>query len=203
MPTVTSIKAQRNKSRVNIYLDNKFGFGLDLDNFVKLGLKVEQELSEEEVKEIVKKSEFQKTSDKLLKFATLRPRSEKEIRDWLKRKKIHESLHKELFNRLKRLELVDDVKFAEWWIGQRNQFKPRGKRALQAELAMKGISKEIISNKLSDLKVDEVKIATELLAKKEYQWKGLPKREARQKKGAFLARKGFTWEIIEKILNKE
>ena len=53
---------------------------------MKLGLKVEQELTEEEVEKIVKKAEFQKTLDKLLKFATLRPRSEKEIKDWLKKK---------------------------------------------------------------------------------------------------------------------
>ena len=146
MPTITAIKPQRNKKRVNIYLDNRFGFGLDLDNFVKLGLRVEQELSEEEIEDIVRKSEFQKTSDKLLKFATLRPRSKKEITDWLKRKKVHESLHKGLFNRLKRLELVDDMKFAQWWVGQRSQFKPRGKRALEAELRKKGIKKEVIGS---------------------------------------------------------
>ena len=202
MPTVTSIKPQRNKRRVNIYLDNKFGFGLDLENFVKLGLKVEQELSEEKVAEIVKKGEFQKTLDKLLKFATLRPRSEKEIKDWFKRKKVHESLHKELFNRLKRLELLDDAQFALWWVGQRNQFKPRGKRALESELRMKGIKKEVIAAVLSEFKIDEVKIAKTLLAKKAYKWQHLPSRDGRQKMAQFLARKGFNWEIIEKVLKK-
>ncbi len=203
MPVITAIKPQRNNKRVNIYLDNKFGFGLDLENFLKLGLKVEQELSEEEIENIVKKSEFQKTSDKLLKFASLRPRSKKEITDWLKRKKVHESLDKELFNRLKRLELIDDIKFAQWWVDQRNEFKPRGKRALEAELRIKGIKKEVIESTLSDLKVDEEKIAKELLNKKAYKWKNLPKREAREKKGQFLLRKGFGWEIIEKVLRKE
>lgn len=201
MPLLTAIKPQKNKKRVNIYLDNKFGFGLDLENFVKLGLKVEQEISEEEIGEIVKKAEFQKTLDKLLKFATVRPRSEKEIRVWFKRKKVHESIHKELFNRLNKLELIDDAKFAQWWLGQRSQFKPRGKRALQAELRMKGIKKEVIESALSSLKIDEGKIAKELLIKKEYKWKDLPKREARQKMGQFLSRKGFSWEIIEKVLH--
>lgn len=200
MPVITSINPQRNKRRVNIHLDNKFGFGLDLENFLKLGLKVEQELSEEEVEKIVRKSEFQKTSDKLLKFATLRPRSEKEIKDWLNRKKVHESLHKDLFNRLNRLELIDDKKFAQWWVEQRNEFKPRGKRALEAELRMKGIMKEIVDKVFRKTKIDEVKVAKELLTKKTYKWKNLPKREAYQKKSQFLARKGFGWEIIRKAL---
>lgn len=202
MPTISSIKPQRNGKRLNVYLDGKFGFGLDLESFVKLGLKVEQELSDKEIEEIVKKSEFQKTLDKLLKFASLRPRSEKEIKDWFRRKKVHESIHKELFNRLKRLELIDDAKFAQWWVEQRSQFKPRGKRALQAELRMKGIKKEVVESTLSNLKLDEGKIAKELLAKKAYKWKNLPIHEARQKMGNFLARKGFNWEIIEKVLNK-
>src|SRR3972149_6548743 len=134
MPVITSIKQQKNKNRVNVYLDDKFGFGIDLDNFVILGLKVNQELSEKEVAEIVKKAEFQKTLDKLLRFATLRPRSEKEIKDYFKRKKVHESLHEELTNRLNRLELIDDEKFAKWWIEQRQNFKPKPKRILNQEL---------------------------------------------------------------------
>ena len=45
MPIITAIKSQKKKERVNVYLDDKFGFGIDLENFIKLGLKVEQELT--------------------------------------------------------------------------------------------------------------------------------------------------------------
>lgn len=200
MPVITSIKSQRNKKRINVYLDYKFGFGIDLDNFVLLGLKVEQELSEKEVAEIVKKAEFQKTYDKFLKFGMLRPRSEKELADWLKRKKIHESMYKDLFNRLKRLDLVDDKKFAEWWIGQRSEFKPRGIRALAQELRMKGIDREVVEQVLMDTPINEEKIAKELLQKKMYRWKSLPKREARLKMSQFLARKGIGWSVIKKVV---
>lgn len=201
MPTISSIKPQRNKKRLNIYLDGKFAFGLDLVNFIKLGLKVEQELTDEDIERIVKKAEFQKTLDKLLKFATLRPRSEKEIRDWFKRKKVHESLQKELFNRLKRLELVDDRKFAAWWVEQRLEFKFKSKREIEQELRNKGIKKEVISRILSDSKMDEEKIAKQLLEMKSYRWKNLDKYEARQKISGFLARKGFSWEVISRILS--
>ena len=200
MPSITAIKPQKNGRRVNIYLDGKFGFGIDIENFVKLGLKVEQELSDTEIEGIVKKAEFQKTLDKLLRFGTLRPRSEKELKDWLKRKKVHESLTEELFNRLNRLDLVDDKKFAEWWIDQRQNFRPKAKRILNMELRMKGIRKEIVKDVLDRLKIDEEKIARELLEKKLYRWKNLPKLEKRQKMGQFLARKGFGWEIISKLI---
>lgn len=201
MPTITAFKFQKNNKRVNVYLDNKFGFGIDLENFVKAGLKVNQELSEEKVKEIVKKAEFQKTLDKLLRFATLRPRSEKEVKDWLKRKKVHESLHKELFDRLKRLELVDDIKFALWWVEQRQAFRPKSLRILRQELGIKGINKDTVNEVLGSIKIDEAKIARELLARKAYKWKSLPARDARQKMSQYLARKGFGWELIGDVVD--
>lgn len=203
MPTITSIKQQKNKNRINVYLDDKFGFGIDLDNFVLLHLKVEQELTEKEVEEIVKKAEFQKTLDKLLRFATLRPRSEKEIKDYFKRKKVHESLHKELFNRLNRLELVDDEKFAKWWVEQRLAFRPKSQRIMNYELRMKGIKQETINKVLGETEIDEEKMAKELIEKKSYKWKGLEPRLTRQKISQYLAGKGFGWDVIEKVVSEE
>ena len=200
MPTVTLIKPQKNGKRLNIYLDDKFGFGIDLENFVTLGLKVEQELTEVEVKEIVEKAEFKKVYDKLLRFAMLRPRSEKEIKDWLKRKKVHTTLHKKLFKKLIKLDLVDDSLFAAWWVGQRASFKPRAKRVLAYELRLKGIDKKIIDQVLAETSVDEKKIAMSELRRREYKWASLKGLEKKKKMGEFLARKGFSWDVIKKAI---
>ena len=201
MPIITAIKPQKSKRRVNIYLDGKFGFGLDLESFMKLGLKVEDEITEDEIEEIVKKANFQKTLDKLLRFVMLRPRSEKEIRLWLKKYKIHESLFMELFNRLKRLDLIDDQKFARWWVEQRMSFRPKSKRILNNELRIKGLNKNIIEDVLSEIEIDEIKIAKKLLEKKKYKWEKLPILEARKKMGDFLARKGFAWDKVKKAID--
>jgi len=201
MPELTSIKPQKNGRRVNIYLDNKFGFGIDLENFVVLGLKEGKEYSQEEINEIIKKAQFQKTLDKLLRFTTLRPRSKREIKDWLKKKEVHESIFDELFERLDRLELIDDEKFAKWWVDQRLSFKPRGKRALSYELFQKGIDKTIIEMVLNKDEIDESKIAKELLEKNAYKWKSYKGFEEKQKKSQFLARKGISWDAIKKVVN--
>jgi len=201
VPRISAISPQKNGKRVNIYLDGKFGFGIDLENYVTLGLKVESELTDEKVKEIIKKAEFQKTLEKILKFATLRPRSEREVRGWLKRKKVHESLHKDLFDRLNHLDLVDDRKFTEWWVGQRLEFSPRAKRIIDYELRAKGIKKEVIDEVLSEVKVDEEGVAKTLLEKKSYRWKKISKLERKKKMTEFLARKGFSWEIIVRAID--
>ena len=203
MPIITAVKPQKNKKRVNVYLDNKFGFGLDLENFVKLDLKVEQELTDEQVGKIVKEAEFQKVYDKLLRFSTLRPRSEKELKDWLKKHKVHLSIHENLFSRLKRLDLLNDNKFAKWWVEQRMEFSPRGKRALIAELRQKGINRDLIVQLVNESVSQgyEEKTARKLLQKKKYKWERLQKLEAKKKMSDFLARKGFGWEVIKNAID--
>lgn len=200
MATITSIKPQKKGNRVNIYLDGKFSFGLDLENYMKLGLKIDQELDESEVTEIVKKGEFQKTSDKLLNFAMLRPRSKREIIDWLRRKKVNETIHEDLFNRLKRLELLDDEKFASWWVEQRLTFRKKSKKEIQFELRVKGISSEIIKNVLDEATIDEEKIAKELIKQKKYKWERYEKKIKEQKMKEYLMRKGFGWNIVSKVV---
>lgn len=200
MSVITSIKAQKNQKRVNIYLDGKFSFGLDLENFIRLGLKVNQELSQEEINEIIKKGEFQKCLDKIINFAMIRPRSEREIKDYYRRKKTPESIQEELINRLKKLELLNDIKFAQWWVRQRLEFKNKSKKDITFELRQKGIDSNTIKNILDDSQIDEVKIATELITKKLYKWQKYNEKEKKQKISQYLAGKGFGWNVVNDVL---
>lgn len=201
MSQITQIKPQKNKKRVNIYLDGKFSFGLDLENYVKLGLKVGQQLTEREVEEIIKKSQYKVVLDKLLNYATLRPRSEKEIETWFGRHKVHISIRSKSKNKLKKLDLIGDKKFARWWIEQRLQFKSKSKRELWSELYKKGVGREIIEEVMQSADVDEVKNVKKLIEKNMYKWQKLSEFEKRKKISAYLARKGFGWDVIKGVLD--
>ncbi len=203
MPEVTLLKPQKNGKRVNVYLDGVFGFGIDLDNLVLSHIKIGTVLSNEEVEKIVRKAEFQKSLDKLLKFAMLRPRSEKEIDDYLKRKKVHESMWEDLSEKLQHFELLDDAKFAKWWVDQRLAFKKISAKVLKLELFKKGIKKEIVNDVLNETPINEEKMAKDLLEKRSYRWEGLEPRVAKQKKFQYLAGKGFDFEVVKKILSSE
>lgn len=202
MSVITAIKPQKSKKRVNIYLDGKFGFGLDLETFIKYKLKIELELTEEEIGKIVKESEFQIIYDKILKYASLRPRSEKEFEYWLKKHKVHKSIHEDLFNRLKRLDFLNDKKFAIWWIEQRQTFRPKSIRVLRLELNQKGIDKDLVNEILKEEEVDEKKAANKLLYKKRNVWKGLEGYVKRVKMSNYLARNGYSWDTIREVVNE-
>lgn len=201
MPIITSITAQKNKKRVNIFLDGEYGFSLDLDNFGKLNLRVNQELNQEEVNEIIKKGELQKSFDKTLNFAIRRPRSEKEIKDYFRRKEIDKSLQQNIIDRLIKLELLDDTKFAKWWVEQRLEFKHKSKKDIIFELRQKGIDSDAIKKILDNSEIDELKIAKELINKKLYKWQKYDEKVRHQKITQYLAGKGFGWDIINSAVD--
>lgn len=199
MPRITKITSQKKSGRANVYLDEQFAFGIDLDNLVKFDLRVEKELTQDEVERIVKEAELVKTLGKLLNFATTRPRSEKEIRGWFGRKKVHQSLYGKLKKKLKKFGLLDDEKFAKWWVQQRLSFKPKSRKEITFELRGKGIDKNTIDDVLAGSGIDDLKNAKKLLAKVGYKWQRFDDTKRRQKKAEYLARKGFGWDVIKVV----
>ena len=84
------------------------------------------------------------------------------------------------------LDLIDDKKFAAWWVDQRVRLNPRGNIALKAELMQKGIDREIIASVLLT-KDQEIDLAQKLLAKK-----NLDKPRAQR----LLLSRGFSSDIV-------
>lgn len=146
--------------------------------------------------------------NRALRFLSYRPRSEKEITDFLNRKKVQLSIISKILQKLKQINLVNDEEFAKWWIEQRTGSKPRGWRLIKMELRRKGISEEIIEVQSSKSKVQsEGELARIALNKKLKSLKQLSPEQFRQKVGAFLLRRGFDFEtakgVIDEIFEKE
>ncbi|HEU0266405.1 MAG TPA: RecX family transcriptional regulator [Candidatus Saccharimonadaceae bacterium] len=84
---ITAISAQvRNPDRVNISIDGKYRFSLDIFQLADLSIKVGRELDETELAELEQESEFGKLYTRALEYTMLRPHSAREIRDYLWRK---------------------------------------------------------------------------------------------------------------------
>jgi len=138
--------------------------------------------------------------DKVYRFLSLRPRSEKELADYLKKRKISSLEAEKIFKILKEQKLIDDWEFAKWWVEQREAFKPKGKIALKAELRQKGIAEEIIEKVLGS--VDELSLANKALAKKTEVYRRLSPEDFLRKISQFLSYRGFSWQTIEKVAKK-
>jgi len=209
MPRITQIKPQvADPQRFNVYLDGKFGFALPAEILIKAGLKSGLDLTDEKVKQLIAKNDFQKALDKTYRFVSLRPRSQKEVLDYLKRKKTDDQTTQKILTALSSHNLLDDLEFAKWWLEQRATFRPRGRQALKFELLQKGIAKEIINQVLQNqTPEDEYQSAFQTAQKYKTRHLTGPKSpqppqspELRQKLTAHLARRGFSWDIIKRVL---
>ena len=84
---ITDLKqGVKNPDRVNVYVNDKFSFSLDISQVVDLNVKVGRVVSFEELSKFKKASEFGKLYQRTLEWVLLRPRSEKECRDYIWRK---------------------------------------------------------------------------------------------------------------------
>ena len=83
--------------------------------------------------------------DAALRFLEARPRSVAEVRRRLASAGYREDLVTGAVGRLVELRMLDDESFARQWVESRDRARPRGERALQAELHQKGIDAEIIA----------------------------------------------------------
>lgn len=149
--------------------------------------------------------DFEKFYNKALRFLSFRPRSEKEVKDNLQRKKASFSIIETVLKKLKEKKFINDEGFAKWWVEQRTSFRPLGLRLIKIELRQKGISDEMIEsgimNQESGAKND-LGLARKLIEKKIARYKGLSKQELYQKLGGFLARRGFDWETIKQAIDE-
>lgn len=202
MPKITAIKQQRRQARVNVFIDEKFGFGLSKKTLVDFDLFVSKEISEKEIEEILEKDQRVKALEKSFRLLGIRPRSQKELEKKLKEKGFDDSIIKKTFKKLKEYNYLDDKKFAKNWLRWR-KLSGKGKFVVSWELKQKGIKEEIIKETLKKYSVaDEFKIALEMAEKKKRSFKNLKPLERKQKLAQFLASRGFGWETISRVLRE-
>jgi regulatory protein len=91
---------------------------------------------------------------------------------------------------------LDDEAFARFWVDNRNRFRPRGAQALRYELRQKGVERETIDATLEEQ--DEDGAAWAAVEGKIDRWADLDKFDFEQKLMAFLARRGFRFDVCRR-----
>ncbi len=215
---ITSVEPQKkNPKRFNVFLDGKFGFGADEDLIVNRRLVVGKEILKEDLEKIVFEAEVGKLMERMYTLFTIRQRSEKEVRDYLrtlsfknklKDKEEVSSLAVEmLIESLKRKQMLDDLEFAKAWVEARS--KKKGLQVIKQELFKKGISREIIEEVIGDKGkvIGQNQTAQSLLERKMRVWKNLAPMEFRKKSFDFLLRRGFEYglvkDLVEEVIKRE
>ena len=197
--TITALEIQKgNKERVNVYLDGEFAFGLPIMEAARL--KKGQTLSPTEIEALRTVDVVSQAYDHAVRLLARRPYSRAEIRRNLAAKQYPPHVIDEVLAKLGERGYVDDRAFARYWIENRERFKPRGPKALRYELRRKGIADAIIEEALSGL--DPLDSARRAAQQRARRLRGLSRRDARQKLGQYLARRGFGYDTIRDVVTE-
>jgi regulatory protein len=163
---------------------------------------------------------YQKLLNSSYRFLSYRPRSEKEVRDYLKEKiksqitnpksqdsilenESRETIEK-VIAKLKDYKFIDDEAFTKWFIEQRTKIKPRSSKFIEYELKRKGISEDIIEEVHGKwfMVHSDLDIALELAKKRLPRLENEEPQKKYEKMVRFLASKGFSYDIIKKCIDQ-
>ena len=216
LPRVTKLTpGVRDPNRVNVFLDGRFAFSLDVAQVVELGVKVDQELSPERLNELRDASEFGKLYQRTLEWVLTRPHSVRETHNYLKRRQIkrrqlnkqREREEKKLLPELqdKMMELVverlihkgylNDEKFTEYYIENRYVRRGISHKRLKVELRTKGIDSNIINKFLSQEARDENEEIMKMIAKKRNKYDNF-------RLVNYLVRQGVNYQLAKEAIEK-
>jgi regulatory protein len=208
---ITAITAQlRDKSRVNVSVDGKYRLSLDILQLADLGISVGKEYTEKELAHLEEESQFGKLYTRTLEYCLVRPRSQREVRDYLYRKTrdsrmkngamkkgVSVALTERVFDRLVQKGYINDEKFAQFWVENRNVRKGSSRRKLASELAAKGVERSVAERFLADSDREDSDELQKIIAKKRSRY------DDEQKLIAYLARQGFSYDDIRSALDSE
>lgn len=209
---ITAVTAQqKDKNRINIMVDGKYRFSLDIFQYADLGIKVGKDYTEDELIELETESQFGKVYMRALEYCLMRPHSAKEVRDYLYRKTrdtmtktrtgelkqrpgVPAAITQRVFDRLVEKKYIDDEKFARFWVENRNLRKGSSRRKLQAELGAKGVASGIVEQVLGESERSDGDEIVKIIAKKRSRYPD------DQKLMQYLARQGFSYDDIKQAL---
>lgn len=209
---ITDLSAQqKHPNRINVSVDGKYRFSLDIAQIGQLGIKIGKQFSQADIDQMTVESDYSKLYSRALEYTLLRPHSAREIKDYLwqktrakkyrsrkgdikEREGVSQEIADRVFARLSERGYIDDEKFANFWVENRNQSKGISRRKLVAELRAKGVESSLIEAALSSIDRDDVAEIVKIIAKKRSRYPD------DQKLIQYLARQGFNYDDIRQAL---
>lgn len=189
------------KGRYKIEIDGQFRFVLYKGELHTYRIKEGEKISAKDLEEIL--TEILPKRAKLRSMNLLKSRmyTEHQIREKLKQGFYPEAVVDEAVEYVKSFHYIDDRRYVKDYIIYYSESRSRGR--IEQDLFKKGIDKDLIyavyEEDLGEELPDETVLMEKLLKKKNYDRDHAGYQE-RQKMGAFLYRKGFSLDKIEKII---
>ena len=191
------------KSRSKVYIDQEFAFVLYKGELCLFGVREQEELSEESYREIMQTLLPKRAKLRAMNLLQGREYTTSQLRTKLQQGFYPPKIIEQAIDYVAGFHYIDDLRYAVDYITYHED--SRSRRRIEQDLQGKGILAATIEEawqvwRENGGKQDEQAMIRELLHKKHYDTEGETDWKERQKIYAFLARKGFSAEVIRKAI---
>lgn len=196
--TVTAI-VPVDKRKCKVFLGEDFAFVLYKSEAARFHIEEENDLSEQTYEKIKEEILLKRARDRALYLLQSQGRTKAEMIQKLQKDGYPDDVIREVMSFLEEYHFVDDSSYTENYIHVNKSRK--SSRQIVFELQQKGVDKDTISRMLEEAPINEDDTVRALLKKKTggqipADWK------ERQKLADFLGRKGFSFDVIQRVLRE-
>ena len=196
MSDITAITPQvKDKERCNIYVDGKFYCGLKLETALRYRLKAGEPIDLAKLDEIQLENEKSQALDKAITHLTATMKTQKQMRDFLKKKGYADAVCEYVLEKLREYRFVDDREYCTQFVETAG--KNYGSLRIAQELKKRGAQEEDIDAALSE-RTGESEAAEKAVRK--YMKNKEFTRENLSKAFRNLLSKGFDYETAKEAL---
>ncbi|WP_424765680.1 regulatory protein RecX [Paenibacillus sp. sgz302251] len=160
------------------------------------------QLTADQIEEIRSEDERYRAYVLAIAYLGIKPRTRKQIAQYLTQKLFEESNIQYALDRLEKEHIVDDEQYARQFAAGRLKNSLKGRRWIKQELRQRGVSKQAADEATDGLDREQELKAALLAATKK--WRSLKgeRMERKRKLVAFLMRRGFPGDIVREAVNE-
>lgn len=195
---ITAIE-ERKKGLSALFIDGEYALSIDTVTLVSSGKRIGSEMTDEELHDLISRSNINRAKEKALYLIEYRARSRKEIEDKLL-PLYGEEAAEAAIDRLEQLGLIDDESFAREYAEQLLTKKKFSVRRALFELMKKGIDKALAEEILEEMEPDPVEQILSVIERKYA--RSLDDEKGRNRTINGLRAMGYQWEDIKEALSQ-
>lgn len=195
---ITELKPVK-KSLSLVYIDGEYAMKLDTVTLAENGIRVGSELDDDELHQLIEKSDYKRAKERALWLLSGRDYSKKQLMDKIKKDSSQDAAE-EVCERMEELGLVNDENYARRLAHDLIYLKKLSVKGARYKLIEKGIDRDLCDEILDEFEVDEVEQIVEIIERK-YADK-LDDEKGRRRAVAALQRMGYGWSDIKSALSE-
>ena len=201
---------KKDNRNVVIHFDNEEKLIINLEVFIKSGLKKGMGVSSDRFSFLIDENRRYYVKLYAIRLLARRPHSEQELRTKLFQKRYEKEMISDAIEELKEKKLIDDYKFALIFTEEKMRTKLWGEKKIKGELIKKGISRELISQVIEEKLPEGNKLNDAvILAEKKMKMlshQKLERRKLAERIYSYLSSRGYDYETsrdaVEKVLDE-